>query len=691
MRFYKIKAKVDDRFLVSLGTEDDSRKQLREFEDHVGAYAKAVCLTDESIRDESFGADCHINFSAIDKAKAVLAMVIERDDKKMEHIRALVEDYLRAQDYDGEIQRIEECTGRTYRNLIFDADRSGFIDDYDEMLERYEMNIIKGRRFQGFSFEEFLVEDEKPCKKKALGLARKAIFFPCLASEIERIYAVKQAMWTPGNPVHYAFAADEGAALTDAFRLLVKALYACGRVNGRRFTQIDYESICDYFSDEKLNEIYRLQTGGVVAIKIRKETAREGAYLAGSESRIAEVCRVATEWKTRVLTVFLFPRNSDATREEFFAKIDGMSFITISERLLFDSEAKDSISALAKENKIRNRQEICTLSKLIEPNTGYSRKDIRRIFDRWHDTYLRKAVFPQYADAGHSYNISENGSVGCALKKLQGLIGLAETKELIANILDFAKAQELFAADGARKKQSLHMVFTGNPGTAKTTVARLVAQILKENDVLRNGALIEVGRADLVGKYVGHTAPCVRSAFKKSEGSVLFIDEAYSLVDDRDGMYGDEAITTIVQEMENRRDDVVVIFAGYPDKMEKFLSKNPGLRSRIGFHVNFPDYTPKELYGILELHASEDGIRLSDDVRNRVFPFIERAAAIPEFGNGRYVRNLLEKAKMRQATRIMRMDATNVTEQTFKTLIAEDFEAIRLACSAEAFQRIGFV
>ena len=151
----------------------------------------------------------------------------------------------------------------------------------------------------------------------------------------------------------------------------------------------------------------------------------------------------------------------------------------------------------------------------------------------------------------------------------------------------------------------MHMVFTGNPGTAKTTVARLFAQIMKENGLLPVGDLIEVGRADLVGKYVGWTAPTVKAKFAAAKGSVLFIDEAYSLVDDKDGLFGDEAINTIVQEMENQRDDTVVIFAGYPDKMEQFLKKNPGLRSRIAFHIPFEDYKPAELLDIFTLMAKK--------------------------------------------------------------------------------------
>ena len=285
---------------------------------------------------------------------------------------------------------------------------------------------------------------------------------------------------------------------------------------------------------------------------------------------------------------------------------------------------------------------------------------------------------------------AEQEAKGQGIDDLNTLIGLTETKALVENILDFAKAQKMYSFDGARKKQSLHMVFTGNPGTAKTTAARLVAQILKENEVLEKGELIEVGRSDLVGQYVGWTAPIVKSAFKRARGSVLFIDEAYSLVDDRDGCYGDEAITTIVQEMENLRDEVVVVFAGYPDKMEGFLNKNPGLRSRIGFHVNFPDYSVDELYEIMELLARNDKILLAKDVRERVRPMIEKAVTVREFGNGRFARNLLEKARMRQATRLVRLDQTTVTEKVAATLVADDFEEISLG-GAMPEKRVGFV
>ena len=224
----------------------------------------------------------------------------------------------------------------------------------------------------------------------------------------------------------------------------------------------------------------------------------------------------------------------------------------------------------------------------------------------------------------------------------------------------------------------MHMVFTGNPGTAKTTVARLFAQIMKENGLLPVGDLIEVGRADLVGKYVGWTAPTVKAKFAAAKGSVLFIDEAYSLVDDKDGLFGDEAINTIVQEMENQRDDTVVIFAGYPDKMEQFLKKNPGLRSRIAFHIPFEDYKPAELLDIFTLMAKQQKLGLAPLVRERLLPIFSLATKQPDFGNGRFVRNLLEKSRMKQASRLVRLDPDTVTMEMVSTLIPEDIDEPQL-------------
>ncbi|MEI6580371.1 MAG: hypothetical protein WCN92_13045, partial [Eubacteriales bacterium] len=167
------------------------------------------------------------------------------------------------------------------------------------------------------------------------------------------------------------------------------------------------------------------------------------------------------------------------------------------------------------------------------------------------------------------------------------------------------------------------------------------------------------------------------------------IDEAYSLVDDRDGLYGDEAINTIVQEMENARENTVVIFAGYPDKMDGFLNKNPGLRSRIAFHVEFPDYTVEELMDITRLMVKNQKLTLAEDAAETIMAILGNALKKEDFGNGRYVRNLLEKARMKQATRLVKMDYDAVTAEVASTLIADDFEMPALNKTGQKFA-IGF-
>ena len=268
-------------------------------------------------------------------------------------------------------------------------------------------------------------------------------------------------------------------------------------------------------------------------------------------------------------------------------------------------------------------------------------------------------------------------------------MGLTEAKGVMRKALNYYKMQKLYEQKGIKKDSpAMHMVFSGNPGTAKTTAARLFARIMKDNGLLSRGQLVEVGRGDLVGKYVGWTAQIVQSKFKAAKGGVLFIDEAYSLVDDCSGSYGDEAINTIVQEMENHRQDVVVIFAGYPKEMERFLQKNPGLRSRIAFHVPFADYNAEELCKIAELMGKSKGICFEDGAMAKLERVFDTACRQSDFGNGRYVRNVLEQAKMNQANRLLEGDFEKITDEEIKTIKAEDIVIPK--CKTEEKRTIGF-
>ena len=258
---------------------------------------------------------------------------------------------------------------------------------------------------------------------------------------------------------------------------------------------------------------------------------------------------------------------------------------------------------------------------------------------------------------------------GTARKELEEMIGLSGVKEVIQKVAANFKIKKICMDKGIMKgKASLHMVFTGNPGTAKTTVARLFAEMMKDEKVLSTGTFVEVGRADLVGDHVGATAPLVKRKFKEAQGGVLFIDEAYSLCDSYANGYGDEAINTIVQEMENQRDNVIVIFAGYPDRMKQFLDRNPGLLSRIAFQVEFKDYTVDELCEITKLMLSKKQMSVTDKAMEKLRNHYESVMGSKDFGNGRFVRKILEEAEMNLAERMVQLNESELTEQLITTI-----------------------
>jgi SpoVK/Ycf46/Vps4 family AAA+-type ATPase len=312
------------------------------------------------------------------------------------------------------------------------------------------------------------------------------------------------------------------------------------------------------------------------------------------------------------------------------------------------------------------------------------------MFEEWYNEKLKTTVFPQYKEiATVRKNTIKTAPKGSAYDELSEMIGLTEAKAVIKKALNYYKMQKLYAEKGVKQDNpAMHMIFTGNPGTAKTTAARLFARIMRENGVTSRGQLVEVGRGDLVGKYTGWTAQTVQSKFAEASGGVLFIDEAYSLVDDRNGSFGDEAINTIVQEMENHRADVVVIFAGYPDKMEGFLEKNPGMRSRIAFHVPFADYSSTELCQIAEMLGKKNGMKFEPAALDKLERAFNAAKSNTDFGNGRYVRNVFEQAKMNQASRLLEKDCESITSDEITTITEEDI-VIPEAKKGE-MHRIGF-
>lgn len=260
------------------------------------------------------------------------------------------------------------------------------------------------------------------------------------------------------------------------------------------------------------------------------------------------------------------------------------------------------------------------------------------------------------------------------LEELDQYIGLKQVKIQIRKLINQVNMNRERAARGIPvTKISLHMVFTGNPGTGKTSVARMIGELYKSIGVLSSGQLIEVGREDLVGQYIGHTAQKTKDVLSSAMGGILFIDEAYALSNSTTNDFGQEAIDTILRHMENNRDKLIVIVAGYPDEMERFIQSNPGLKSRFTTTIDFEDYSIGQLMAILELQCKKNGYVLTEDARDKAQEMLqyEKIMSGNNFGNGRVVRNIFEAATLNQNDRISSID--DLTDEEMMTLRAEDF------------------
>ena len=253
------------------------------------------------------------------------------------------------------------------------------------------------------------------------------------------------------------------------------------------------------------------------------------------------------------------------------------------------------------------------------------------------------------------------------------LVGLAPVKTRIREIAALLVIDRLRREHGLESERpSLHMCFTGNPGTGKTTVARRMAEILHRLGYVERGHLVAVTREDLVGQYVGHTAPKTREVLKKAHGGVLFIDEAYYLYrpeNERD--YGQEAIEILLQAMESERDKLVVILAGYGDRMDEFFNSNPGMQSRVAHHIEFPDFSVDELLQIADLMLEQRAYSFSPEARRVFREYVERRRRRPRFAHGRSIRNAIDRARLRQAGRLFDSDGVPGRDELV-TIEAED-------------------
>ncbi len=544
------------------------------------------------------------------------------------------------------------------------AQDDNFIENAYEIKSIYDIDYGPRR-----CFKEYLINKGVYTQEEMLDICNKQVLNQQFVEEIKRIYMPKKTN-AFGVPVHYILNMQKQAG-QNAVRILIDALHSNGRMLRDKYSVLYPSMLCrsgvDLFLE--ISSIFKMNDGGVVVISSGAEIDETDYYSREQEvlKAICQVCNVAH----REIT-FIFQLHSLKNGQLNYIKnnLPNLSFVEVQDTALCDEMAEKFLKKLACRYSIQETQ---SLLNLVEPQKAYKAFELEDIFKDWQKKYLQTIQFPQYSMfVKEERKVEKEVSENDGYKELSSLIGQENIKKIVTDFINYAKLNEACKGENMKGMQfSRHMCFVGNPGTAKTTVARIIAKIMKEENLLSGGRLIEVGRADIVSRFVGGTAPKVKELFKQAIGNVLFIDEAYSLCDGRDGLFGDEAINTIVQEMENNRENLVVIFAGYKNEMQKFLDRNSGLRSRIAFEVEFPDYSEEELIKIAEYQAKKMDVDISQ-CEEKLREIIALKKGEKNFGNGRFVRNILEKARMKQATRLVNENLLHTSKM--RVLLPEDID-----------------
>lgn len=527
---------------------------------------------------------------------------------------------------------------------------------------------------------------EKLQKLVGLGLVKNQIDSIIASDIVEKERKKRRGKNYQTSSMHMIFGGNPGSAKTTVAKLFAGIAKEKGILKSGAFVErggMDLDglgcvgAIREAFLAAKggvlfIDEAYSMKSDTAVTALIQEmENQRDNVIviLAGYNERMQDFIEINEGLKSRVPYWVEFPDyTADELTEIFRFMMAERGFDATEEA---EKEAHYIFDKVRNTDNFGNGRYVRNLFEQAIKNQAVRllglREDVSDI--------RKKEMFLLTKDDIASLNegLTEERTVGTAKKELEEMIGLSSAKAIISKAISNYKLNKLCVERGIlRNKSSLHMVFIGNPGTAKTTVARLFAEIMKDEKVLSTGNFIETGRADLVGDHVGATAKLVKKKFKEAQGGVLFIDEAYSLCDGYKGGYGDEAINTLVQEMENHRDDVIVIFAGYPKPMKEFLDRNPGMLSRIAFQVEFEDYSLNELCEITRLMLSQKKMTITENAMKKLRAIYEAVREENDYGNGRFVRKMLEEAEMNLAERILQMGDAEITNEMITTIEETD-------------------
>lgn len=591
-----------------------------------------------------------------------------------------------------------QITGKAMLKAISEISDRRF-NMFDEDMQKY-LRLEYAAMSSSFPFElreSFIGPSIYTTKASAKRRAKALMGDRSLYEELERIYDPKNKKAYMGNPVHYVIHAENRKSGEMLAEFLLSVLQAKNRLPGSKlFYMRNFHSFEICASDEVL-PLYESAEGNAVMLELNIDGAH--AQLADVDMVLVKNLRDAIQQHKRyTLSIFLDIGEKGNCTSQFIEKLDDMVLIHIHEGEGNIKQARELLDEMLYSSDFASMKDNELYAGLVE-HKQYPLSEIQGMFDMWYNTTLRRRVYGSYknfsAVKAEEDSEQDNLSEIDPEIELQDMIGLKDVKDIINQIILHYSIQQK-RKDAGLKTSSIckHLLFTGNPGSAKTTVARLIARILYKKNITQNKNFVECGRRDLIGEYVGHTAPKVKRMFQKARGGVLFIDEAYSLADNLNhANYSEECIATIVQEMENARDSTIVIFAGYKKPMEAFLNVNEGLRSRIAFKVDFPDYNSDELVDILKLMGKQRQYSLTSEAVKTCRKIFQQAINKDNFGNGRFVRNLLEGAIVRQSQRLAtRYGNGLLLKETLMSLKAEDFnvKAAQDYVDKTGNRRIGF-
>lgn len=546
---------------------------------------------------------------------------------------------------------------------------------------------------------------EKLNKLIGLSIVKEQIDHIIAADIVEKERKKRMGSEYKSGSMHMIFSGNPGTAKTTVAKLFAGIAKEKGILKSGAFVECGGMDLDGMLCQIKIRDAFKKAEGGVLfideAYSLKSDTAvtvliqemenlRDNVIviLAGYNDRMQEFMQINEGLKSRVPHWIDFPDyNVDEMTDIFRMMVKDHGFDVT------EDAVTKAVGLFERASYMDNFGNGRFVRNLLE--CSIRNQSVRLLADKENASDIQdKDLFLITADDVSMPDEELRGirEPGSAKKELDDMIGLSSVKAILNKVIAGFKLKKICMDKGIHKDNpSLHMAFTGDPGTAKTTVARLFAEIMKDEKILPSGNFVEAGRGDLISEHVGGTAPLVKKKFKDAQGGVLFIDEAYSLCDDRENSYGDEAINTLVQEMENHRDDVIVIFAGYKDKMQSFLDRNPGMASRIAFHVEFENYTTDELCDITRLQLSKKSMTITDAAMEKLKSIYEKARKGSSFGNGRFVRKILEEAEMNLAERVSQSDESEITTALISTIEERDIPGPTENKKLPERKRIGFL